>query len=148
VPTSALRFFNVYGPRQDPSSPYSGVISIFADRARAGAPLTIFGDGGQSRDFVYVGDVSRAVVAATLSDVATPPMNIGTGGEITVRELATTMVELCGGRSPIVTAPPRAGEIVRSVAAVERAAGGLDFRAATALTDGLRETLRWAGAIA
>jgi UDP-glucose 4-epimerase len=148
VPTSALRFFNVYGPRQDPSSPYSGVISIFADRARAGAPLTIFGDGGQSRDFVYVGDVSRAVVAATLSDVATPPMNIGTGGEITVRELATTMVGLCGGRSPIVSAPPRAGEIVRSVAAVERAASGLDFRAATALIDGLRETLRWAGAIA
>src|SRR5262245_6494891 len=56
VPTTALRFFNVYGPRQDPSSPYSGVISIFADRARAGRPLTIFGDGGQTRDFVYVGD--------------------------------------------------------------------------------------------
>jgi UDP-glucose 4-epimerase len=88
------------------------------------------------------------VVAATLSDVATPAMNIGTGGEITVRELATTMVGLCGGRSPIVSAPPRAGEIVRSVAAVERAASGLDFRAATALIDGLRETLRWAGAIA
>ena len=59
-PTTALRFFNVYGPRQDPSSPYSGVISIFADRARAGRPLTIFGDGSQTRDFVYVGDVVRA----------------------------------------------------------------------------------------
>ena len=64
VPTTALRFFNVYGPRQDPSSPYSGVISIFADRARAGRPLTIFGDGEQTRDFVYVGDVVRAIVAA------------------------------------------------------------------------------------
>jgi NAD dependent epimerase/dehydratase family len=59
VNTAALRFFNVYGPRQDPTSPYSGVISIFTDRARAGTPLTIFGDGGQTRDFVYVGDVVR-----------------------------------------------------------------------------------------
>jgi len=147
VATTALRFFNVYGPRQDPSSPYSGVISIFADRARAGSPLVIFGDGEQTRDFVYVGDVSRAVVGAALSDAATPALNIGTGTEITINQLARTLVELCGGRSPISHAPPRAGEIVRSVATVELARDLLGFAAETALVDGLRDTLRWAGAI-
>jgi UDP-glucose 4-epimerase len=123
------------------------VISIFADRAAAGAPLTIFGDGAQSRDFVYVGDVARAVVTATLSDAASPAINVGTGGEITVRELARTLVELCGGRSSSRPAAPRAGESLRWGAGVVRARDRLVFRAATALVDGLRETLRWAGAL-
>ncbi len=142
VPTTALRFFNVYGPRQDPSSPYSGVISIFADRARAGRDITIFGDGGQTRDFVYVGDVSRAVVTAALSDAADRAvMNVGTGREITVNELAKTIVELSGGTSRIGHQAPRAGEILRSVAEVSRAAELLGFRAETQLADGLRATL-------
>lgn len=142
VATTALRFFNVYGPRQDPSSPYSGVISIFADRARAGRDLTIFGDGGQTRDFVYVGDVVRAVVAAALSDGADrASINVGTGTEITVTELARTIVELAGGRSTIVHAEARAGEILRSVARVELAERLLGFRAETRLRDGLAATL-------
>ena len=99
VAAVALRFFNVYGPRQDPSSPYSGVISIFADRARAGRPLTIFGDGEQTRDFVYVGDVVRAIVAGLGDGVGAAGQltvaNVGTGGEITVNELARAIVELC-----------------------------------------------------
>src|SRR5215468_4782765 len=128
VPGTALRFFNVYGPRQDPSSPYSGVISIFADRARAGRTLTIFGDGGQTRDFVYVGDVVRA--------------NVGTGGEITVLELARSIVELCGGRSAIELAPQRPGEILKSRARVDRLRDALGVVAETSLLDGLRETLR------
>ncbi len=142
VQTTALRFFNVYGPRQDPSSPYSGVISIFADRARDGRDLTIFGDGEQTRDFVYVGDVARAVVDAALGDAGDRAvMNIGTGRETSVNQLARTVAELCGARSQILHAPARAGEIVRSVAAVERAAQILGFRAETALIDGLRVTL-------
>lgn len=142
VATTALRFFNVYGPRQDPSSPYSGVISIFADRARAGRDLTIFGDGEQTRDFVYVGDVARAVCDAALGDAGDRAvMNIGTGRETSVNQLARTVVELCGGRSQILHAPARAGEIVRSLAAVERAATVLGFRAETLLADGLRATL-------
>jgi UDP-glucose 4-epimerase len=142
VPGTALRFFNVYGPRQDPSSPYSGVISIFADRARAGRTLTIFGDGGQTRDFVYVGDVVRAIVAALGDGADRVVANVGTGGEITVLELARSIVELCGGRSAIEHAPARAGEILKSCARVDRLRDALGVVAETALLDGLRETLR------
>ena len=142
VPSTALRFFNVYGPRQDPSSPYSGAISIFTDRARAGRPITIFGDGGQTRDFVYVGDVVRAIVAALGDGGNRVVANVGTGGEITVLELARSIVELCGGRSVIEHAPPRAGEILKSRARVDRLRDALGVVAETSLVDGLRETLR------
>ena len=141
VPTTALRFFNVYGPRQDPSSPYSGVISIFADRARAGRPLTIFGDGGQTRDFVYVGDVVRAITAAVGDGNSRVVANVGTGGEISVLELARTIVDLCGGRSEIVHAAARAGEILKSRARVDRLRDAFGVVAQTALVDGLRATL-------
>ena len=143
VPTTALRFFNVYGPRQDPSSPYSGVISIFADRARAGRPLVIFGDGAQTRDFVYVGDVVRAISAA-LRDHSREWIvaNVGTGCEITVNELARTIVELCGGRSTIEHGASRPGEILKSRARVDRLREALNVVARTELVDGLRETLR------
>ncbi len=144
VPCTALRFFNVYGPRQDPRSPYSGVISIFADRAMAGRELTIFGTGEQTRDFVYVGDVARAVARACLSGEGDRAViNIGTGREITVNELAGTIVRLCGQGSKILHAPARAGEIARSVAAVERMHTILGLKAETTLEDGLRETLSW-----
>jgi nucleoside-diphosphate-sugar epimerase len=142
VATTSLRFFNVYGPRQDPSSPYSGVISIFAARARAGRDLVIFGDGEQTRDFVYVGDVARAVVGAAMSTAADgAALNVGTGRETTINQLARAVVDLCGGGSTIRHAEARAGEIVRSQAAVGRAADALDFRAETGLLDGLRATL-------
>lgn len=140
--STPLRFFNVYGPRQDPTSPYSGVISIFADRARAGRPITIFGDGQQTRDFVYVGDVARAVVTAALTDGGDgTAMNVGTGRETTVRELAEVVVALAGTDVPISHAPARAGEIVRSCAEVGRAREALGFTAATTLADGLARTL-------
>ena len=141
VPTTALRFFNVYGPRQDPTSPYSGVISIFSDRARAGRQLTIYGDGGQTRDFVYVGDVVRAIHAALESDATRLIANVGTGTEITIGELARTLVDLGGGTSVIEHAPARAGEIVRSCARVERLRTALGVVAETRLVDGLRATL-------
>ncbi|MGH9884052.1 MAG: NAD-dependent epimerase/dehydratase family protein, partial [bacterium] len=128
--------------RQDPSSPYSGVISIFADRARAGRPLTIFGDGGQTRDFVYVGDVARAIVAALGDGASRVVANVATGAEITVLELAKTIVELCGGKSTIEHAPARAGEILKSRARVDLLRTELGIVAETKLVDGLRETLR------
>jgi UDP-glucose 4-epimerase len=141
VPATALRFFNVFGPRQDPSSPYSGVISIFTDRARAGRTLVIFGDGSQTRDFVYVGDVVRAISAA-LGDVGSRVVaNVGTGREITVLGLARTIVELCGGRAAIEHAPPRAGEILKSRARVDRLRDVLGVVAEIALVDGLRATI-------
>ncbi len=141
VPTTALRFFNVYGPRQDPSSPYSGVISIFSDRARAGKPLSIFGDGSQTRDFVYVGDVVSAIVAAAGDRGNKVVANVGTGGEITVLELARTIVELCGNKSAIEHLPARGGEILKSRARVDRLRDELGIVAATKLVDGLRATL-------
>jgi UDP-glucose 4-epimerase len=141
VAATSLRFFNVYGPRQDPSSPYSGVISIFTDRARAGRPLTIFGDGMQTRDFVYVGDVVRAIVAAASDGNSRLVANVGTGGEVTVLELARTIVELCGGRSPIEHAESRAGEILKSRARVDRLRDALGVVAETRLVDGLKLTL-------
>jgi UDP-glucose 4-epimerase len=142
VPATVLRFFNVYGPRQDPSSPYSGVISIFADRARAGRALTLFGDGSQTRDFVYVGDVVRAIMAALGDGNSRVVANVGTGGETSVLALARTLVELCGGHSEIVHAPARAGEILKTQARVDRLRDALGIVAQTSLIDGLRETLR------
>jgi UDP-glucose 4-epimerase len=147
IASTALRFFNVYGPRQDPSSPYSGVISIFADRAFAGEPLTIFGDGEQTRDFIYVGDIARTIVTALCGDAGDRAVaNLGTGIETSVNALAATIVEIAGTGAPIEHADARAGEILRSVADVSRArdlfGGGSDI-ATVSLTDGLRETLAW-----
>ncbi len=145
VPCTILRFFNVYGPRQDPKSPYSGVISIFADRAMRGAPLTIFGDGGQTRDFVYVGDVARLAAHACLSDSGNRAVvNVATGRETSVNELAHTIVQICESTSTISHAEARAGEIERSVAAVDRARKVFDFAAEVSLQDGLQQTLAWA----
>lgn len=138
----ALRFFNVYGPRQDPSSPYSGVISIFADRAKTGRPITIFGDGSQTRDFVYVGDVVRAILAAaTWRDEKFLAANVGTGREITITELARAVVEQCGSTSSIEYAAARAGEILESRAKVDRLQDRLGVVAQTRLVDGLAKTL-------
>jgi UDP-glucose 4-epimerase len=143
VPTTALRFFNVYGPRQDPSSPYSGVISIFASRAKASLGLTIFGDGTQTRDFVYVGDVARAICAALFADDVTQftVANVGTGREISVRTLAETVVRLCGQKSTITHAPQRAGEIARSVAMIDRLAATFGVRPSVSFEDGLQLTI-------
>jgi UDP-glucose 4-epimerase len=141
VPTTALRFFNVYGPRQDPTSPYSGVISIFADRAKNGRTMTIFGDGKQTRDFVYVGDVVRAIAAALGDGNSRLIANVGTGQAITVKELASTILDLCGGSSTIEHAPARTGEILESRARVDRLRDQLGVVAETKLVDGLRATL-------
>ena len=140
VRSAALRFFNVYGPRQDPSSPYSGVISIFADRAKSGRTITVFGDGSQTRDFVYVGDVVRAILAAAANPAPFLVANVGTGSEITINELARAVVEQCGSTSTIEHADARAGEIVKSRAKVDRLRE-LGVVADTRLVDGLAKTL-------
>lgn len=141
VPATWFRFFNVYGERQDPTSPYAGVISIFADRARAGTPLTIFGDGSQTRDFVYVGDVVRAILAGLADGNSRVVANVGTGGEITVRSLAELVVKLCGNRSEIIHAAARSGEILQSRAQVDRLRDTFGVVAEMPLEAGLARTL-------
>ena len=130
--------------RQDPKSPYSGVISIFMDRSMRGEDVVIFGDGEQTRDFVYVGDVAEAILAACF--VAEPPteaVNVGTGKETTINELAEIVRRLNDSSSAIEHAPARAGEILRSCAAVSAAKGALGFEAEVAIEEGLRETAAW-----
>jgi UDP-glucose 4-epimerase len=148
IPASAMRFFNVYGERQDPNSPYSGVISIFAQRFLRHAPVSIHGDGGQSRDFIYVGDVVRLLMAAMQQHhreevVAYRAMNVCTGNATTIRQLADILKELTQSRSVVTHEVPRMGDIYRSVGSGKYAADVLGLRAETSLTDGLRATLDW-----
>ncbi len=119
---TALRFMNVYGPRQDPKSYYSGVISIFMERAVLNQAITIFDDGEQTRDFVYVTDVAEAVANACLDDGAHGEIiNIGTGIEVTINEIARTILDLAGSKSTVTHAPARAGDIRRSVTTMDKA---------------------------
>jgi UDP-glucose 4-epimerase len=142
IPTVGLRFFNLYGPRQDAKSPYSGVIALFADRLKLGEPVEIFGDGEQVRDFTYVGDavgaLDRALGAANTS---APVFNICTGKGTSVRALAETMAQLYRTDITAYYSPARSGEVRISVGDPRRAAEQLGFRAGTALADGLAITL-------
>lgn len=143
--TACLRLFNVYGPRQDPASPYAGVVAAFLDHALRGEPLTIYGDGEQTRDLIFVEDVARALVLACAPDRCGHLVcNIGTGRETSVRALAEAalLAARAHGAGPgrSRTAPARPGEISRSLAAVERAATSLGFTAEVELAEGLRRS--------
>lgn len=141
LPSVGLRFFNVFGPRQDASSPYSGVISVFGDRLRAGRGLDIFGDGGQTRDFIYVKDVVRGLLTAMGHREGAAIFNVCTGIGTSIRDLAMLMAKLYG-RTPIIAhGPERVGDIRTSVGDPALAARALGFAAATTLSDGLKETV-------
>ncbi|MGE0253391.1 MAG: NAD-dependent epimerase/dehydratase family protein [Alphaproteobacteria bacterium] len=142
VPTAGMRFFNVYGPRQDPRSPYSGVISIFAGRLAAGQAPTINGDGGQTRDFVYVADVVAHLRAAmTKADASGPVWNVATGRAVTIAELWRTMAATRGSTLEPVHGPAREGDIRHSLGSPARATTALGVSATTRLADGLAATL-------
>jgi UDP-glucose 4-epimerase len=113
IPTTGLRFFNVYGPRQDPSSPYSGVISIFCDRLRRRLPIDIHGDGGQSRDFIFVEDAVRGLLAAMTASSAAEGrvFNVCTGKATSIGRLAALIGARCGIVPEIRSGAPRIGEI-------------------------------------
>lgn len=144
IPTAGFRFFNVYGPRQDPKSPYSGVISIFCERIKAGAGISIFGDGQQTRDFVYVGDVVRALVAGmALRPDDAPVFNVCTGIPTSVEALAHVIAELAGKRPDITFMPPRSGEIRYSFGVPDLADRVLGIAGRVPLRDGLARTLDW-----
>jgi UDP-glucose 4-epimerase len=140
--TTGLRFFNLYGPRQDPRSPYSGVIAIFLDRLRRGEPVEIYGDGGQVRDFTFIADaVSALRRAMPAANARAPVYNICTGKGTTVHRLAETIAALCGTELIVCHQPPRGGEVQSSIGDPRRAAEELGFRARTGLSEGLAATL-------
>lgn len=144
VPTIGFRFFNVYGPRQDPKSPYSGVISIFCDRLSRGEPVEVYGDGLQSRDFVYVADVVAALLAATgKATVEAPVLNVCTGQPTSIRALAGAIAALCGVVPDMRERPPRSGEVRHSLGSPERLRAALGLGEPVPLDEGLRETLSW-----
>lgn len=142
--TVCLRYFNVYGPRQDPSSPYSGVISIFMSSAVEKASPTIYGDGGQFRDFIFVRDVVTAnLLSATRPGVGGREFNVGTGKHVTINRLWERVQGLGGFNMPADYGPPRAGDIRESVADIGLAAELLGFAPAWGFEAGLEKTFTW-----
>ena len=140
----ALRFFNVYGPRQDPGSPYSGVISIFCERMLRGDPVLIHGDGRQTRDFVYVDDVVQALRLA--GEGAAPHgavFNVATGESRSLLELHAALARLAGRDATPRHGPARPGDIARSAADIARISTALRYRPRTRFEDGLARTLAW-----
>jgi UDP-glucose 4-epimerase len=137
------RYFNVFGPRQDPASPYSGVISIFDRRYREGKPVTIYGDGGQTRDFISVHDVARAnVIAATRPDIPSGVANICTGRPTSLLQVLEVFRRHYPEVAAATHAAAREGDIVHSLGAPEEAAASLDFRAQVSVESGLAELIR------
>lgn len=138
----SLRYFNVFGPRQNPRSGYASAVPAFIDRALSGQPLTIYGDGEQTRDFVHVRDVAEANLFAASRPAMSGVYNAGYGRSITVLELARRILSLTGSASPLVHAPERPGDVRHSLAAVDalRAAG---FRPVSSLEAGLAETVEY-----
>ena len=144
IETAVLRYFNVYGPRQDPSSPYSGVISIFMTNALQKNPAVIYGNGSQSRDFIYVQDVVRAnLLAATAEHAGGQVINIGSGSSVTINKLWQAISALCGLSLEPQYAAKRPGDIIKSLAGVDKARAFLGFESEVSFTKGLELTLEW-----
>lgn len=142
VPVTGLRFFNVYGPRQDPHSPYSGVISIFAARVLNGESLTIHGDGEQTRDFVFVGDVVRCVLAALYHPKdGAEVYNVCTGKASSILTLAKVLMQIREQEVPIFHGPARKGDILKSLGDPAAFKARFGFYPSTSLEAGLSATL-------
>lgn len=143
--TVTIRYFNVFGPRQDPSSPYSGVISLFVKAAREGRAPTIYGDGGQTRDFTYVANVVDGVLRATAAPaVSGEIINIATHGRVSLNELWAQVRGLLAATTDPVYAEPRAGDIRDSQADITKAATLLGYQPIVPFDEGLRRTVAWA----
>lgn len=155
IETVSLRYFNVFGPRQDPASEYSAVIPRFVSMILAGRQPVIYGDGHQSRDFVYVGDVARAnliaattpIDAALLGD-APAVFNIARGGSVTLLELLDTLGDLLGRSIDPIFEPARAGDVRDSMADITRARNVLGFEPAVDIRDGLRQSIAYYRSVA
>ena len=143
LPVTALRYFNVYGPRQRPDSAYAAAISIFTRQLVRGQAITIYGDGKQSRDFIFVKDVVNANLLAAESEAAGEVFNICTGYETTLLDLLETLSEISPRQPEVRFEAARPGDIYRSKGSPKKAAEMLGFRAGTSLAEGLAETVEW-----
>ena len=142
LPTTCLRYFNVFGPRQDPKSQYAAAVPIFIERALKNEPITIFGDGEQTRDFVYVKDVVAANVFFAMESSETGVFNVAYGRRITISELAKTICDLTDSKSEIRYAPSRAGDVKHSRASIDKIRG-TGFVPAENQADNLRRTIEF-----
>jgi len=142
--TVSIRYFNVFGPRQDPSSPYSGVISVFATALLENRPPTIFGDGNQTRDFTYVANVVDGVLRACDAPRASGEIiNVATGGRISLNQLFEEMRKLVGGTLTPVYEEPRKGDVRDSQADITKARELLGYQPTVSFEEGLQKTIEW-----
>ena len=142
--TVTTRYFNVFGPRQDPSSPYSGVISLFISALVEGRAPTIYGDGEHTRDFTYVANVVDGVLRACHAPKASGEViNVATAGRISLNDLFRTIKELTGARVEAIYAEPRAGDVKDSQADISKAERLLGYRPIVNLQEGLKKTVEW-----
>jgi UDP-glucose 4-epimerase len=140
--TACLRYFNVFGPRQDPKSQYAAAVPIFIHRALNDQPITIYGDGEQTRDFIYVQDIAAANAFIATESAATGVFNVAYGGKITINELARTICRLTRSNSQVAHAAERAGDVKHSTAGVEKLLSA-GFRPKGNLSDGLAATIKF-----
>lgn len=143
--TVAIRYFNVFGPRQNPASPYSGVLSLFIKAALAGEPATIYGDGEQTRDFVYVDNVVDAVLrSAEAAEAAGEVINVATGNRTSLNQAWATLGDIVGPLPTPIYEPPRSGDVRHSQADISKAQRLLGYRPGVGFDEGLRRTVEWA----
>ncbi|WP_229125883.1 NAD-dependent epimerase/dehydratase family protein [Halapricum desulfuricans] len=140
LPTVTLRYFNVYGPRQS-GGEYAGAITAFAEQARAGGPVTVHGDGEQTRDFVNVADVVQANLLAATTDATGEAFNVGTGNGVSIRRVAELIRDEVAPDAAVIHVDPREGDIRHSVADIDKIVDRLGYEPRVTLADGLREYL-------
>lgn len=140
---TALRYFNVFGPRQDPKSQYAAAIPIFINKAIKNEPIIIYGDGEQTRDFVYVKDVVQANILAVTNEKATGVFNVGRGDSITINEIAKLIINETNSSSKIIYKEPRTGDIKHSLSSINFTTLNLGYKPKYTLSDGLKETIKY-----
>ena len=141
--TVTIRYFNVFGPRQDPSSPYSGVISVFTRALLENRSPTIHGDGEQTRDFTYIANVVDGVLRACTADASGMVINVATGSRISLNDLFKTLRDLMGSTVNASYGPTRAGDVRDSQADITRARRALGYEPTVSFEEGLRRTVEW-----
>src|SRR5262249_19189620 len=144
--TVSLRYFNIFGPRQDPTSPYSGVLAKFITQMLRGEQPTIFGDGGQSRDFTYIDNAVRANLLAAhgpAAQVAGRVFNVATGTRVDLNQTFQALKKLTGYTSEVKYAPEREGDIKHSLADITRAETAFGYKPSVNFEEGLRRTVEW-----